>query len=424
MIILIQGFAGLVLVDNMHFQYNTLLFGLMFYSIGFILSDQFIFGAVIYTILLNMKHIFLYMAPAYFVFYLKYYVFKDKLFHFSKLVKLGVVIIGIFLVSFLPFIMIALGKDGDNGELLLKILKRMFPFKRGLLHAYWAPNFWAIYSFLDKVLFIVFGSNKSKVNLTSSGLNQDTNFDVLPNVTVKFANLLIIFLSLVFIIKAFFEKYEKYRNKQCLIFLKYLMISSLIFFNFGFQVHEKAFIKVSLLAIVYYIYLVNESESNSLLATNLNFILPIYIGIFAQLPLIHIIKDYFVKLFYVLGYIIIVKIYERITSKFTTKNCIAKFVKITIFIYAFICIVLDFIVVVYPVVDIKQLGGMLNIPTENLIKISSIKEKFQFLPLMLFSVINSVFVQCYFVVLLRLRVKMNNVEMDSYESELMKVKSE
>lgn len=64
----------------------------------------------------------------------------------------------------------------------------MFPFGRGLCHAYWAPNFWVFYIILDKVLAFLlvkmgFNVQAPAASFTGGLVGDSSPFAVLPRVS-------------------------------------------------------------------------------------------------------------------------------------------------------------------------------------------------------------------------------------------------
>ncbi|XP_045526307.1 probable dolichyl pyrophosphate Glc1Man9GlcNAc2 alpha-1,3-glucosyltransferase isoform X3 [Pieris brassicae] len=112
--ILLVANPGLLMVDHIHFQYNGFLYGLMLISISHMIKGNVIQTALWFAILLNFKHIYMYIAPVYVVFLLRAYCFtvssKDGVhtpwysFSFTNLTKLGTTVIAVFALSFGPFI--------------------------------------------------------------------------------------------------------------------------------------------------------------------------------------------------------------------------------------------------------------------------------------------------------------------------------
>ena len=138
---------GLLIIDHIHFQYNGFLYGILILSIVQARRPSGLLSSgIMFATLLCLKHIYLYLAPAYFVYLLRAYclgprsIFNIK---FANCVKLGLGIISVAVLAFGPFVYY---------EQMPQLLSRLFPFSRGLCHAYWAPNVWAMYSFIDRVL--------------------------------------------------------------------------------------------------------------------------------------------------------------------------------------------------------------------------------------------------------------------------------
>ena len=111
-------------------------------------------GGLLFAALLCFKHIYLYLAPAYFVYLLRAYCLSQKSMlriRFGNSFKLASGLVTVFGAAFVPF-----WYQGQMDQ----VLSRLFPFSRGLCHAYWAPNVWALYSFTDRVL--IYGLSTAK----------------------------------------------------------------------------------------------------------------------------------------------------------------------------------------------------------------------------------------------------------------------
>jgi alpha-1,3-glucosyltransferase len=228
---------GLFIIDHIHFQYNSFLYGILVLSLILARKQStLLLSGILFAALLCLKHIYLYLAPAYFVYLLRAYCLgKNSIFDikFFNIIKLGSSIIGIFAVAFGPFVY--------WGQ-LDQLLGRLFPFSRGLCHAYWAPNVWAMYSFIDRILIYAaprlgLSVDQTAVNSVTRGLVGDTSFAVLPEVTARTTFMLTLFFQIVCLIKLWFKPTWE-------TFVGAVTLCGYASFLFGWHVHEKAILLV------------------------------------------------------------------------------------------------------------------------------------------------------------------------------------
>ncbi|KAJ8754704.1 hypothetical protein K2173_010795 [Erythroxylum novogranatense] len=220
---------GLVIVDHMHFQYNGFLLGLLLLSISYLQEGRDLTGGFVFAVLLCFKHLFAVAAPVYFVYLLRHYCWKGLVKGFGRLSAMGIVVVATFAAAYGPFL---------YHRQTQVLISRMFPFGRGLCHAYWAPNFWVFYITLDKGLAFLLRRVGLHIQVPiasfTGGLVGDSSpFVVLPQVTPLTTFILVLLALFPSLIKA-------WKNPQPATVARLISYAYTCGFMFGWHVHEKA----------------------------------------------------------------------------------------------------------------------------------------------------------------------------------------
>ncbi|KAJ3823677.1 glycosyltransferase family 57 protein [Lentinula raphanica] len=277
---------GFLIIDHIHFQYNGFMFGILLWSILMARDGNKLASGILFAVLLNFKHIYMYLAPAYFVYLLRSFCLSPSgRIEIKNFLALANAVIAVFIASLAPFALM--------GQ-IQQLFSRLFPFTRGLNHAYWAPNAWALITAVDRVLLKYAKSSGSSLHIntagvvsTSRGLVGDTVFAVLPNVKPLHTFTITIALQSVSECLSYRTNFSDFVIQIVLIklwfhptyksFLTALTLCGYASYLFGWHVHEKAvlliLIPLSLLA----------AERHAYFRT---FVIATVAGVFSLFPLL------------------------------------------------------------------------------------------------------------------------------------------
>lgn len=268
MLVVFNG--GLLLVDHVHFQYNGVMMGVLVLCIYLAQIQQYLLLAAAFSMLVLMKHLFVPLAPIFAVFLIQRHCFVQNsagktTFSVLRFLQMAAVAVTALAAAFGPFIL-----QSNGAEQMLQIFARLFPFGRGLVHAYWAPNFWALYCVADKLaLYIIKKVNHSALNVllrssagvsSTSGIVGDFAFAVLPPVSAGTC-MIVLMLSLVPALCVLYKTPSVRVLVQCLVY------ASLSSFIWGYHVHEKAVI-IPMLMQVFVLFAPADAQSQAVPEAN------------------------------------------------------------------------------------------------------------------------------------------------------------
>ncbi|CAH9097833.1 unnamed protein product [Cuscuta epithymum] len=227
--VLVLWSPGLIIVDHLHFQYNGFLLGILLLSLSALEEGKDLLGGFLFAVLLCFKHLFAVAAPVYFVYLLRHYCRGGWFKGIGRLALMGSVVISVFAAAFGPFM--------HYGQ-IHQVLNRMFPFGRGLCHAYWAPNFWVFYILLDKVVAFIltkfgFTISAPTASFTSGLVGDSSPFAVLPRVTPLTTFGMVLLALIPSLVKA-------WKDPKPGMITRLVAYAYTCGFMFGWHVHEKA----------------------------------------------------------------------------------------------------------------------------------------------------------------------------------------
>jgi len=227
--------GGLLIVDHIHFQYNGMLLGMLVLCLALAKDDRPIALAAVFSVLVLLKHLFLTLAPVFALYLLLVYCristesWITVTFRMSQLAGIAFAALA---AAFAPFCVFSNGCH----EQLAQIVSRLFPFGRGLVHAYWAPNVWALYYAIDSILAGLgrrWGFFAPYQVAATRGLVGDYPPSLLWAISPA-STMCLVILSLIPAVYALFLRPHPSTLTRCVVY------ASLSAFMLGYHVHEKA----------------------------------------------------------------------------------------------------------------------------------------------------------------------------------------
>ena len=133
-----------ILIDHGHFQYNSLILGLILLSFYFLLQKKYTLVCICYTITIHSKQMAVYYSLAFFAALIGLTIQEHK--HnrtklLIQILKFGLIVLIVSLLVWFPWI--------NSLDSLSSLVSAIFPVHRGLYQLK-VPNFWCISDILFK----------------------------------------------------------------------------------------------------------------------------------------------------------------------------------------------------------------------------------------------------------------------------------